>query len=254
MSMECYENTRLPGFGLPGRAKLRLAGDEDGSRKEKLQLGGSKEGGWGYTNSMPEAKMETPDIRIVCSRLREIKPMSPSRFIRTANKANFLVMALAGCMVLEPARAQDAPTKNNIEARALDIELGRTTPAAHEQLLSSGPVYTLLQASGELDRRAEAHANDFKPSGPSHRTAGCSNTFVGGGAGSNVRVNQDCSQRRQAEEVVAVNPTDPNNLIAGANDSRIGFNHCSYAWSFDGGREVCRHRPNSPPSPRTASR
>src|SRR6266436_4151638 len=160
--------------------------------------------------------------------------MSPSRFNGIVDKANFLVLALAGCIALGPARAQDAPAINNIEARALAIELGQATPAAHQQLLSSGPVYTLLQASGELDRRAEAHAADFKPSVPSHQTAGCSNTFVGGGAGSNVRVNQDCSQRRQAEEVVAVNPTNPNNLIAGANDSRVGFNHCSYAWSLDG--------------------
>jgi hypothetical protein len=49
-------------------------------------------------------------------------------------------------------------------------------------------------------------------------------------------VNQDCSLRRQAEEVIAINPTNPDNLIAGQNDSRVGFNHCGYAWSFDGGR------------------
>jgi hypothetical protein len=49
-------------------------------------------------------------------------------------------------------------------------------------------------------------------------------------------VNQDCSLRRQAEEVIAINPTNPMNLIAGQNDSRIGFNHCGYDWSFDGGR------------------
>ena len=61
--------------------------------------------------------------------------------------------------------------------------------------------------------------------------------YVGGKkVGTNVRVNQDCSLRRQAEEVIAVNPTNPNNLIAGQNDSRIGFNHCGYAWSFDGGK------------------
>jgi hypothetical protein len=36
--------------------------------------------------------------------------------------------------------------------------------------------------------------------------------------------------------VVVVNPTNPMNVIAGQNDSRIGFNHCGYDWSFDGGR------------------
>jgi hypothetical protein len=49
-------------------------------------------------------------------------------------------------------------------------------------------------------------------------------------------VNQDCSLRRQAEEVLAINPIDPDNLIAGQNDSRIGFNHCGYDFSMDGGR------------------
>jgi hypothetical protein len=47
---------------------------------------------------------------------------------------------------------------------------------------------------------------------------------------------QDCSLRRQAEEVIAINPTDPDNLIAGQNDSRIGFNHCGYDFSLDGGK------------------
>jgi len=35
--------------------------------------------------------------------------------------------------------------------------------------------------------------------------------------------------------VIVVNPTNPRNLIAGQNDSRIGFNHCGYDWSPIGG-------------------
>ena len=41
--------------------------------------------------------------------------------------------------------------------------------------------------------------------------------------------------RRQAEEQVAVNPLDPSNIIAGQNDSRVGFNHCGFDYSLDGG-------------------
>ena len=52
----------------------------------------------------------------------------------------------------------------------------------------------------------------------------------------NVRVNQDCTFRGQAEEIIKFNPADPNNLIAGMNDGRIGFNHCAFAWSTDAGR------------------
>src|SRR5204863_7114555 len=39
-----------------------------------------------------------------------------------------------------------------------------------------------------------------------------------------------------AEEIIKFNPADPNNLIAGMNDGRIGFNHCAFAWSTDAGR------------------
>ncbi len=64
-----------------------------------------------------------------------------------------------------------------------------------------------------------------------HQSLGCSNRTSGG----DVRVNQDCTVRRQAEEAIAVNPIDPNNLIAGQNDSSIGWNHCGFDYSFDGG-------------------
>ena len=60
---------------------------------------------------------------------------------------------------------------------------------------------------------------------------GCANR----GSATNPRVNQDCTARRQAEEQVAVNPLDPNNIIAGQNDSRVGFNHCGFDYSLDGG-------------------
>ncbi|HYY68152.1 MAG TPA: hypothetical protein VE734_00330, partial [Terriglobales bacterium] len=51
----------------------------------------------------------------------------------------------------------------------------------------------------------------------------------------NVRVNQDCTLRRQAEESIAFNPADPDNLIAGQNDSRVGFNQCGIDWSLNNG-------------------
>ena len=54
--------------------------------------------------------------------------------------------------------------------------------------------------------------------------------------GRDVRVNQDCSYRRQAEEDIAVNPRDPKNLVAGYNDSIIGWNRTSIEFSVDGGK------------------
>jgi hypothetical protein len=62
-------------------------------------------------------------------------------------------------------------------------------------------------------------------------TVGCSRRDRGG----NRRVNQDCTFRRQAEEIITFNPADPNNLLAAQNDSRVGFNQCSIAFSTDNG-------------------
>jgi hypothetical protein len=61
---------------------------------------------------------------------------------------------------------------------------------------------------------------------------GCANR----GSATNVRANQDCTARRQAEEFIAVNPTDPTNIVTGQNDSRVGFNHCGFDYSLDGGK------------------
>ncbi|MEZ4860852.1 MAG: hypothetical protein R3C14_06070 [Caldilineaceae bacterium] len=138
-----------------------------------------------------------------------------------------------------PRTARSSGVGNAILERALQIELGQVRAADYEQRLSSGPLYAMLQASGELDRRAAkaaaARGGNWTISRPN--TQGCQNRFGAEkrGGEKSVRVNQDCSLRRQAEEVIAINPTNPNNLIVGQNDSRIGFNHCGYAWSFDGG-------------------
>src|SRR5467141_3149418 len=62
-------------------------------------------------------------------------------------------------------------------------------------------------------------------------TIGCSGRDSNG----NKRVNQDCTFRRQAEETITFNPLDANNLLAGQNDSRVGFNQCGIDWSMDNG-------------------
>jgi hypothetical protein len=139
--------------------------------------------------------------------------------------------------VLRPGSATSQGTGNNVLKHALAIEQGRVQRNPHEALLSSGVMYALVQASearGQGSAAAPAPAAAAAVSAASSTgTQGCQNTFTG--APNNIRVNQDCSLRRQAEEVIAVNPNNPQNLVAGQNDSRIGFNHCGYDWSFDGG-------------------
>ena len=141
------------------------------------------------------------------------------------------VFAIASLGV--PKCALGQKPANKVLARQLAIATGQVKRQHHEQVVSSGVIYTLLLASGAIESRAGASKNG-PGNTPASATAGCPNVFPG--PISNTRVNQDCSLRRQAEEVIAVNPTNPDNLIAGQNDSRIGFNHCGYDFSFDGGK------------------
>jgi len=156
-----------------------------------------------------------------------------------------VTVLIAGTGLLGAAEPQQANQSvspgNKILAHALDVETGRAAARPHEAHVSSGVMYPLWVASGAIAKRtplglapgAAAPAGSFFGEG-GPPTRGCSNIFRNGER-ENIRVNQDCSLRRQAEEVIAVNPVNPQNLLAGQNDSRIGFNHCGYDFSNDGG-------------------
>src|ERR1700682_4593365 len=80
---------------------------------------------------------------------------------------------------------------NRVLAHALDIELGRAQRGAHEQVISSGTMYALLESSGEIDKRID-RANVFNDVGKGQRplalsnlmnpssqgTQGCQNVFA----------------------------------------------------------------------------
>jgi hypothetical protein len=59
--------------------------------------------------------------------------------------------------------------------------------------------------------------------------------LLGGGAGPNVRANQDVTPEPQNETTIAVNPADPYNIVGGANDYRNGDATVGWYTSFDGG-------------------
>ncbi len=157
---------------------------------------------------------------------------------------SMLVLTVVAALLFAPSsvnQVRSATIGNNVLSHAYNIEMGLAQRAPGEQLVSSGAVYALLEARGDLDKRANSMAALLPSSSSaplsSAQTQGCQTTLPSGhNDNSNIRVNQDCSLRRQAEEVVVVNPTNPNNLIAGQNDSRVGFNKCGYDWSFDGGK------------------
>ncbi len=149
-----------------------------------------------------------------------------------------IVGVALGVMLPQGATGDPEEPPNQVLAEALAIERGDLEPPKHRLPLSGGVLFATLDASGQLTQAGGVPGEDI-PS-PAHAppstagTQGCQNVFEAGGR-KNTRVNQDCSLRRQAEEVVAINPRNPQNLIAGQNDSRLGFNHCGYGWSFDGG-------------------
>ncbi|HSP54504.1 MAG TPA: hypothetical protein VLS25_02855 [Dehalococcoidia bacterium] len=95
----------------------------------------------------------------------------------------------------------------------------------------SGGTEVAFDDDRALSADAQSDAGADLPPDASASALGCANR----GSATNPRANQDCTLRRQAEEQIAVNPLDPNNLIAGQNDSRVGFNHCGFDYSLDGG-------------------
>src|SRR5437588_2873315 len=145
------------------------------------------------------------------------------------------VVALTLFAVQSPPSGGKPSVANKVLALQLNAELHGKKLPRYMQHLSSGAMYTLLQASGALDARANKQGSGPRQVGLSSQgTQGCKNSYVGATV-TDVRVNQDCSLRRQAEEAIVMNPKNHLNLIAGQNDSSIGFNHCGYDWSFDGG-------------------
>ena len=119
----------------------------------------------------------------------------------------------------------------------------KTTVNRAVPMLSAGTVVTEQQAicpQGFVpncdERLAGADAgpsgNLGLDSGTSPGTVGCSNRNADGGT----RVNQDCTYRRQAEEDITYSSSDPSNIVAGQNDSRVGFNQCGIDFSTDNGK------------------
>lgn len=159
--------------------------------------------------------------------------ISKVRWLTIPALAVFLTLLAFG-LPQNAKQVSSASPANRVLARALAVELGQAQQPAHQQRVSAGVVYALLQASGVLDQRARGLKGPSPQIPSAARTQGCQNVFPG--PVDNVRVNQDCSLRRQAEEVVVANPNNPRNLIAGQNDSRVGFNKCGYDWSMDGGK------------------
>ena len=134
-------------------------------------------------------------------------------------------------------------TNGRAAQRRLPFLSGGTIVAAAEALGFSAADERLQGA----DATADPKDAGFPDIGQAEGTLGCSRRDRPGDqrgkpagdqrnrGGSNVRVNQDCTFRRQAEEEITYNPANPQNLVAGQNDSRVGYNQCGIDYSLDNG-------------------
>ncbi len=152
------------------------------------------------------------------------------------------MVALVAALSAGSAGTRQEP--NSVLARAAAIQLGHVQAKGKESALrvSGGVLTTYMELNGLVPQGSQqGQARGGGGGGGVHDIAdddslGCPNEFRRHGM-KNTRVNQDCTLRRQAEEWVGVNPRDFDNVVAGQNDSVIGFNHCGYDWSYNEGKD-----------------
>jgi hypothetical protein len=146
-----------------------------------------------------------------------------SKRVRQVHHQSAIVQAASGKL-----RAATVPVRIHRHGRT--ISLRRKLP-----FFSAGTLLAMYGSIKNDEEREEAAGLDAKHQIQGHGTPsgtlGCSNRDSHG----DVRVNQDCSYRRQAEVDITYDPTDPGNLVAGQNDSRVGFNQCGIDWSTNNG-------------------
>ena len=160
-----------------------------------------------------------------------------------------VALAVLGLSVATPSASQAAPStlaaaaKGSFKRPELTIKnsAGQVIGQRRLPFISGGTLNAAANAidgevSGADDRLFAADGNlESATKGTAVITPnslGCLKRNPDG----NVRVNQDCSVRRQAETDIVFNPAQPANLLGGQNDSRAGFNQCGIDYSLDAGR------------------
>lgn len=139
-----------------------------------------------------------------------------------------------GSVVGDAALGQVKPAKLDTGAtkRTLPFISNASLIAAGEALCQRAVVPNCDERSQAADGAAGGDPSvDSGPPGSGPHSLGCGRRDSSG----NVRVNQDCTYRRQAEEEILYDPARPDNLVAGQNDSRVGFNQCGTDFSTNNG-------------------
>jgi hypothetical protein len=136
-------------------------------------------------------------------------------------------------------------------AGSLSLGLGSGPPASaanailHSRFVNRISGYIIQDLSAPQGSAPRSASRAISSTGsaftPTVTSTGCSEV-----QGNNVRANQDCTNnttpqyagrgQAQNETAIAVNPTNPQNLVAGQNDYRRGDGSCGADFSTDGGR------------------
>lgn len=148
------------------------------------------------------------------------------------------VVAVVAAVIAVAARP--SPVLANVLQRAASGQLRQAFIDSGQgrrplPFLSSGLVEAATNTTEPGSTANAPNAVQPLPSTPASGPSGCGSRNSALSSVKNVRVNQDCTYRLQAEEGIAFNPAAPANLIAGMNDERQGFNLGAFAYSFDSG-------------------
>jgi hypothetical protein len=164
---------------------------------------------------------------------------STALLVAAAAAGALLLFAVGGSAVAGKSDTDPlaAAAKGQLRAAKLVIKHGGKTITRTMPFFSPALVNSAAEALGDADRVEAAGAGrdladtDFGDIGGGKETLGCARRDDHG----NTRVNQDCTFRRQAEEDITYDPSKPDHLVAGQNDSRVGFNQCGIDYSIDNG-------------------
>src|SRR5258705_10343995 len=142
----------------------------------------------------------------------------------------FATLVAAGALIFGVTlAANDATATPNpfLDRANGHATLANGKPIAHP----SGGSEVAFDDERALMADVQSTAASALPPDATRSSLGCANR----GSATNPRLNQDCTLRRQAEEQITVNPVDATNIVAGQNDSRIGFNKCGFDYSLNSG-------------------
>lgn len=139
---------------------------------------------------------------------------------------------------LKPATLTTTSPSGTTAKRTLPFFSDASLAAAQDELCNEGAIPNCDERLGAADGSGDVQVDGSASGGQTSTGGGPAHSLGCGGRTSNGnnRVNQDCTYRRQAEVEQVYNPADPNNLVAGQNDSRVGFNQCGIDFSTNNGK------------------